>query len=230
MHSMPPGSKVLIVDDERAMRDLLRMGLEQHGYAVRAMNDGRGLEAVITDWEPDALVLDVMMPFADGFALLPMVRRTTQAPVIMLTAKADLEDRLTGLDLGADDYVPKPFVFMELIGRLEACLRRPYLSEPALLRCADLSINLRTRDVMRGDKKITLTNKEYQLLVTLMREPRRIFGKEELLTLVWGDDFEGEIGNVETYISYVRTKLDVDGAGKLIHTVRGAGYCMRKDP
>ena len=210
------------------MRDMLRMGLEQHGYLVRAMNDGRGLEAAIGDWHPDAVVLDVMMPFADGFALLPMIRRSTQAPVIMLTAKAELDDRLNGLNLGADDYMTKPFAFLELVGRLEASLRRPLIAEPALLRCGDLTVNLRTRDVLRAEKRISLTNREYQLLITLMREPRRIFSKEELLKLVWGEDFEGEVGNVETYISYVRMKIG-DAGAKLIHTVRGAGYTIRKE-
>jgi DNA-binding response OmpR family regulator len=224
---MPQGSKVLIVDDERAMRDMLRMGLEQHGYRVHAMTDGRGLESAIGEWQPDALVLDVMMPFVDGFTLLPMIRRNTQAPVIMLTAKAELEDKLTGLNLGADDYISKPFAFLELVGRLEACLRRPHISEPAVLRCGDLTVNLKTREVARGDKRIGLTNKEYLLLVTLLREPKRIFGKEELLKLVWGDDFEGEIGNVETYVSYLRSKVDFDDTHRLIHTVRGAGYTIR---
>jgi DNA-binding response OmpR family regulator len=223
---MPHGSKVLVVDDERAMRDMLLMGFQQHGYRVHTMPDGRGLEAAIGEWQPDAVVLDVMMPYADGFALLPLIRRNTQAPIIMLTARAELDDRLHGLDLGADDYVTKPFAFLELVGRLEACLRRPFISEPALLRYGDLSINLKTREVTRGDRRIALTNKEYTLLVTLMREPRRIFGKEELLKLVWGDDFAGEIGNVETYICYLRSKID--GAAKLIHTVRGAGYTIRK--
>jgi DNA-binding response OmpR family regulator len=224
---MPHGSKVLIVEDERAMRDMLRMGMEQHGYSVRCMPDGRGIEATIGEWQPEAIILDVMLPFADGFTLLPKIRRNTQAPVIMLTAKAELEDRLTGLNLGADDYVSKPFAFLELIGRLEACLRRPHISEPAILRCGDLAVDLKTRDVTRGEKKFTLTNKEFTLLVTLMREPRRIFGKEELLTLVWGEDFDGEVGNVETYISYLRSKIDSDAALKLIHTVRGAGYSVR---
>jgi DNA-binding response OmpR family regulator len=227
---MPHGSKVLILDDERAMREMLRMGLEQHGYVTRTMNDGRGLEAAIGDWHPDAIVLDVMMPFADGFALLPTIRRNTQAPVIMLTAKAELDDKLTGLGLGADDYISKPFAFLELIGRLEACLRRPLIAEPATLQCGDLTVDLKTREVVRGGKKLTLTNKEYLLLVTLLREARRIFGKEELLKLVWGDDFEGEIGNVETYICYLRAKIDVDAPVKLIHTVRGAGYCIRTGP
>ena len=222
---MPKGSKILVVDDERAMREMLALGFVQHGYQVQTMTDGRGMEAALTQWQPDAVVLDVMMPYADGFALLPVIRRTTQAPVIMLTARAELEDRLIGLDLGADDYLTKPFAFLELVGRVEACLRRPFLSEPSALRYGDLTVNLKTREVKRGEKRITLTNKEYTLLVTLMREPRRIFGKEELLKLVWGDDFDGEIGNVETYICYLRSK--VDGAAKLIHTVRGAGYTIR---
>jgi DNA-binding response OmpR family regulator len=222
---MPHGSKILVIDDERAMREMLAMGFQQHGYQVQAMTDGRGLEATISQWQPDAVVLDVMMPYADGFALLPVIRRNTQAPVIMLTARAELDDRLNGLDLGADDYVTKPFAFLELLGRLEACLRRPFISEPASLRYGDLSVNLKTRQVTRGGKRISLTNKEYTLLVTLLREPRRIFGKEELLKLVWGDDFDGEIGNVETYICYLRSKID--GAAKLIHTVRGAGYTIR---
>lgn len=227
---MPQGSKVLVVEDERAMRDMLRMGLEQHGFRARCLPDGRGLEAVLSEWAPDAIVLDVMMPFADGFMLLPMIRRTTQAPVIMLTAKAELDDKLEGLGLGADDYMAKPFAFLELIARLEACLRRPNIAAPENLRCADLSIDLKTRDVVRGSRRVVLTNKEYALLVTLMREQRRIFPKEELLRLVWGEDFEGEVGNVETYVSYLRAKIDADAEVKIIHTVRGAGYTVRSDP
>src|SRR5215470_8637036 len=117
---MPEGSKVLVIDDERPMREMLQMGLERHGYAVRALPDGRGAEATVLEWQPDAIVLDVMLPFADGFMLLPVLRRQTQAPIIMLTAKGGLDDKLTGLNLGADDYVPKPFAFPELVGRLEA--------------------------------------------------------------------------------------------------------------
>lgn len=224
---MPPRSKILVVDDERSMRDMLRLGLEQQGYSVRDLPDGRGLEAAIIEWQPDAIILDVMMPFADGFTLLPLVRRATQAPVIMLSAKTEVDDRVTGLTLGADDYVPKPFAFQELVSRLEAALRRPHISTPEFLRYMDLSINLKTREVERAGKKIPLTNKEYTLLVTLMREPRRVFGKEELLAQVWGEDFEGEIGNVETYISYLRAKIDADAPSRLIQTIRGAGYSLR---
>jgi DNA-binding response OmpR family regulator len=226
---MPAQSKILVVDDERSMRDLLRLGLEQQGYAVRDLPDGRGLETAIVDWRPDAIILDVMMPFADGFTLLPMIRRQTQAPVIMLSAKTEVDDRVTGLTLGADDYVPKPFAFPELVSRLEAALRRPHISTPEFLRYMDLAVNLKTREVERDGKTIPLTNKEFTLLVTLMREPRRVFGKEELLAQVWGQDFEGEVGNVETYISYLRAKIDVDPQRRLIHTIRGAGYSLRGD-
>lgn len=224
---MPKNSKILVVDDERPMRDMLRMGLEQQGYQVRDLPDGRGLEGSIGEFEPDAIILDVMMPFADGFSLLPMIRRRTQAPVIMLTAKGEVGDRVTGLKLGADDYVPKPFAFPELVSRVEAALRRPHISEPEYLRYGDLSVNLKTREVTRGTQTVSLTNKEFTLLTTLMREPRRIFSKEELLALVWGQDFEGEVGNVETYISYLRAKIDADASNKLIHTIRGAGYSLR---
>jgi DNA-binding response OmpR family regulator len=224
---MPQGSKVLVIDDERPMREMLQMGLERHGYAVRALPDGRGAEATVLDWQPDAIVLDVMLPFADGFMLLPVLRRQTQAPIIMLTAKGGLDDKLTGLNLGADDYVPKPFAFPELVGRLEACMRRPHISAPEMLRVGDLVVDLRTREVRRGERRIELTNKEFKLVVVLMREPRRVFGKEELLRMVWGEDFEGEVGNVETYISYVRNKIDEPGQHSLIHTIRGAGYSLR---
>jgi DNA-binding response OmpR family regulator len=226
---MPQGSKVLVIDDERPMRDMLQMGLERHGYAVRALPDGRGVEAAVNDWHPDAIVLDVMLPFADGFMLLPVLRRQTQAPIIMLTAKGALDDKLTGLNLGADDYMPKPFAFPELVGRLEACMRRPHIAAPEMLRFADLAVDLKTREVRRGERRVDLTNKEFKLLIVLMREPRRVFGKEELLRLVWGEDFEGEVGNVETYISYVRTKIDEVGQHSLIHTIRGAGYSLRGD-
>jgi len=224
---MPKESKILVVDDERSMRDMLCLGLQQQGYAVRDLPDGRGIETFIGEWQPDAIILDVMMPFADGFTLLPIIRRRTQAPVIMLTAKSDIKDRVTGLELGADDYVPKPFAFPELVSRLEAALRRPHISAPEFLRFEDLSVNLKTREVTRDGKSISLTNKEFTLLTTLMREPRRIFSKDELLGLVWGEDFEGEVGNVETYISYLRAKIDADAPTKLIHTVRGAGYSLR---
>ena len=226
---MPPKSKVLVIDDERSMRDLLQMGLENQGYAIRCLEDGRGLQAALSEWEPDAIVLDIMLPYADGFQLMPIIRRYTQAPVIMLTAKTDVGDRVTGLNVGADDYVSKPFAFAELVSRIEACLRRPHIAAPSHLRFDDLVIDIKSREVTRAAKRIQLTNKEFTLLVTLLREPRRVFGKEELLRLVWGEDFEGEVGNVETYISYLRAKIDADAPRRLIHTIRGAGYSVRSE-
>jgi len=221
------GSRVLVVDDERNVRDMLQLGLERQGFAVRSLPDGRQLASVIDEWQPQAVVLDVMLPYADGFALLPLIRRRTEAPVIMLTAKSDVGDRVTGLELGADDYLPKPFALAELIARIVAALRRPHIKTPTELRYADLVVDRATREVRRGSRKISLSNREFTLLLTLLREPKRIFSKEQLLDMVWGRDFEGDIGNVETYISYLRAKIDAASQKKLIHTVRGAGYTLK---
>jgi DNA-binding response OmpR family regulator len=210
------------------MRDLLTMGLEGQGYDIRCSADGRGLQETLTEWQPDVIILDVMMPYANGFELMPMIRRQTQAPVIMLTARTEVNDRVKGLRLGADDYVPKPFAFEELVGRVEACLRRPHIAAPAHLSFEDLSVDLITHEVTRAGVHINLTKKEYLLLVALMREPRRVFSKEELLRMVWGEEFEGDVGNVETYISYLRAKVDVFER-RLIHTIRAAGYSLRSE-
>jgi len=221
------GSKVLVVDDERNVRDMLQLGLERQGFSVRSLPDGRQLASVIDEWQPQAVVLDVMLPFADGFALLPLIRRRTEAPVIMLTAKGEVGDRVTGLELGADDYLPKPFALAELVARIIAALRRPHIKARTQLRYADLVVDPETREVRRGSHKITLSNREFTLLATLLREPKRIFSKEQLLDIVWGRDFEGDIGNVETYISYLRAKIDASSQNRLIHTVRGAGYTLK---
>ena len=148
----------------------------------------------------------------------------------MLTAKGDVDDKITGLQLGADDYLAKPFALSELIARISAALRRPTISaQPERLQHADLTVDVKSRDVRRGGAKIALTNREYTLLVTLLREPRRVFSKEQLLEIVWGHDYEGEIGVVETYISYLRAKIDGRQSKKLIHTVRSAGYTLHDD-
>lgn len=224
------GAKILAIDDERNIRDMLQLGLERKGFVVRCLPDGRQLGDVIDQWQPDAVLLDVMLPFADGFALLPTIRSRTQAPIIMLTAKGDVDDKITGLQLGADDYLAKPFALSELIARIQAALRRPNISaQPERLQHADLTVDVRSREVRRGGARMALTNREYSLLVTLLREPRRVFSKEQLLEIVWGHDYEGEIGVVETYISYLRAKIDGGQPKKLIHTVRSAGYTLRSD-
>ncbi len=221
------GAKVLAIDDERNIREMLQLGLERKGFVVRCLADGRTIGEVIDAWQPDVILLDVMLPFADGFALLPIIRSRTQAPIIMLTAKGDVDDKITGLQLGADDYLAKPFALSELIARINAALRRPMMAtQPERLQHGDLSVDVKSREVRRAGARIALTNREYTLLLTLLREPRRVFGKEQLLELVWGHDYEGEIGVVETYISYLRAKVDGGRANKLIHTVRSAGYSL----
>ena len=220
-------AKVAVVDDERSIRDLLELGLTREGYDVRAVADGPQAIALVNEWDPDVIVLDVMMPKIDGLALLPLLRRRTQAPIIMLTARGDVADRVAGLRGGADDYLAKPFDLEELLARLEAALRRPRLAEPKILHYADLIADLDTREVFRAGKRVDLTAREFDLLVALMREPRRVFSKDRLIDLVWGSGFDGPIGIVETYISYLRAKIDAEAQVKLIQTIRGAGYSLR---
>ncbi|HVA38333.1 MAG TPA: response regulator transcription factor [Candidatus Dormibacteraeota bacterium] len=218
-----------VVDDERHIREMLEIGLGREGYQVRCAADGQAALALVREWEPDVVVLDVMMPKIDGFALLPMLRRLTEAPILMLTARGDLTDRVAGLTRGADDYLPKPFAFEELLARLSAALRRPRLAAAETLRYADVYVDLDRRDVRRGDRHIDLTPREYDLLLVFLREPRRVWGKEQLLDAVWGHDFEGNPSIVETYVSYLRAKLDAGGEPALIHTVRGVGYALRQN-
>lgn len=217
-------SRVAVVDDDRFVREMLELGLEREGFAVRTAADGPQALSLVREWEPEVIVLDVMMPKIDGFALLPMLRKITHAPVLMLTAKGELGDKVAGFTGGADDYLVKPFQFEELLARLSAALRRPQLVEDVTLRWRDLSINPETHEVFRGERQIELTQREFELLAVFMREPRRVFSKDHLLELVWGHDFEGGTNIVETYISYLRNKLDLDGEMSILRTVRGVGY------
>jgi DNA-binding response OmpR family regulator len=219
--------RIAVVDDERRIREMLELSLRHHGYEVRCAPDGQAALALVREWQPDAIVLDVMMPKIDGISLLPMLRRVTDAPVIMLSAKGEVEDKVEGLTHGADDYLSKPFELSELVARIEAKLRRPRLEHPSALSFADLTVDLETRVVERSGKRIDLSPLEYDLLVTLLRRPKRVFTREELLDLVWGDESDVTPAAVERYISYLRAKVD-DGFGqRLIHTVRGVGYTVR---
>jgi len=224
---VPGKPKVVVVDDERSIRELLELGLAREGYVVRSAADGAQALTLVAEWCPDVIVLDVMMPKIDGFALLPMLRRRTQAPIIMLTARGDIADRVTGLRGGADDYLAKPFDLEELLARLEAALRRPHLADPRILTYADLIADLDTREIFRAGVRVDLTAREFDLLVALLREPRHVFSKERLIDLVWGVGFDGPVGIVETYVSYLRAKIDADAPVKLIQTIRGAGYTLR---
>ncbi|HLI96343.1 MAG TPA: response regulator transcription factor [Candidatus Baltobacteraceae bacterium] len=221
-------SRILVVDDERRIRELLELSLSHHGYEVRSAADGQAALAVAKEWEPDAVILDVMLPKIDGISLLPMLRRVTDAPVIMLSAKGEVEDKVSGLTHGADDYISKPFEIDELLAHVEAKLRRPRLEHREVLNYDDLAVDLETHIVERAGRRVDLSPLEYKLLVTLLRRPKRVFTRDDLLALVWGDEKDVTPSAVERYISYLRAKID-DGFGKpLLHTVRGVGYTLRE--
>lgn len=217
-------ARVAIVDDDRHIREMLELGLLREGFTVRTATDGVSALALVREWEPEIIILDVMMPKMDGFTVLPLLREITQAPIIMLTAKGETIDKIAGLASGADDYLVKPFVFEELIARLQAKLRRPQLIEENVLRWRDVSLNPDTREASRGRASLELTQREFDLLSVFMREPRRVFSKDHLLEIVWGHDFEGGPNIVETYISYLRSKIDRPGEQSFLRTVRGVGY------
>ncbi|HTN55997.1 MAG TPA: response regulator transcription factor [Microbacterium sp.] len=223
--------RILAVDDEPMLTDLLAMALRMEGWEVRTA--GSGLEAlqVAHDFEPDALVLDVMMPDLDGMGVLRRLREAGNlVPVVFLTAKDSVGDRIAGLTAGGDDYVTKPFSLEEVIARLRAVIRRSghgrTEDEQSILRVADLSLNEDSHEVMRGDDEIELTATEFELLRFLMRNERRVLSKAQILDRVWSYDFGGKSSVVELYISYLRKKIDA-GRTPLLHTVRGVGYMIK---
>jgi DNA-binding response OmpR family regulator len=224
----PAQSRVAVVDDERNVRELLEIALGQEGFEVRSAGDGQQALTLVRDWRPDVIVLDVMLPKIDGIALVPLFRRITEAPIVMLSAKGGVTDRVAGLSHGADDYLAKPFEVAELVARLHSALRRPRLAQANVLSYADLRVDLDTRIVIRANQRIDLTAREYDLLVTLLRNARHVFSRDQLLDLVWGPDRDVEPGTVETYISYLRSKIDQSFEPRLIQTIRGAGYSLRE--
>jgi two-component system response regulator MprA len=221
--------RVAVVDDEAHLRDVLEIGLAQEGFDVRSAADGAAGLSLVRDWDPECIVLDVMMPKIDGLAMIPMIRRLTQVPIIMLTARGDVRDRIDGLEAGADDYLAKPFDLGELAARLNSALRRPMLKRVHNLRYGDLELDLDARSARRGGRWITFSTREFDLVATLMRHPQRVFTREELLDLVWGIDRDVTRNTVETYISYVRAKVDAPGEARLLHTIRGVGYSIRSE-
>lgn len=223
MSEMQP-TRVAVVDDDRFVREMLELGLSREGFIVKTAADGIAALQLVREWAPEAIVLDVMMPKIDGLALLPKLREITQAPILMLTAKGETSDKVATLGAGADDYLVKPFIFEELIARLQAKLRRPQLIEEQVLRWHEVAINPDTREAWNGRDALDLTQREFDLLSVFMREPRRVFSKDHLLELVWGHDFEGGPNIVETYISYLRAKIDRPDQGSFFRTVRGVGY------
>jgi len=224
---MRPGTRVLVVEDDRSIVDFVEPELERLGFRVRCAYDGpSGLEEA-RRFEPELLVLDIMLPKLDGVGVLKELRsRGVRTPVVMLTARDATIDKVHSLDLGADDYVTKPFEMDELVARIRALLRRVEGDE--ILRVADLEVNTATHEVRRGGRKIDLTAREYALLEFMARHPHRVLSQELLLSRVWDRESGVTTNVVEVYIAYLRKKVDAPGKKRLILTVRGAGYILKE--
>ncbi len=225
---------ILVADDDLAVRESLRRSLAFNGYDVSLASDGEEALAAATGGTPDLVLLDVNMPRLDGLEVCRRIRASgNEVPVLMLTARVEVGDRVLGLDAGADDYLPKPFALEELLARVRALLRRARgtsETEPVdeALTFADLTLDPVTRTVRRGDRPITLTRTEFELLWVLMQRPRRVLSRELILDEVWGYDFPTTANSLEVYIGYLRRKTEADGEPRLIHTVRGVGYVLRE--
>jgi two-component system, OmpR family, response regulator MprA len=222
--------ELLVVDDERPVREALRRALELEGYDVELAADGyEALDRLDRgEVDPDAVVLDVLMPGVDGLEVCRSLRRTgNRVPVLMLTARTEVADRVAGLDAGADDYVVKPFALEELFARLRALLRRTN-GGGEVLRFADLELDPRTREVRRGDEPIELTRTEFSLLELFLRNPRQVLTRSVIYERVWGYDFGPGSNSLDVYIGYLRRKTEVGGKPRLIRTVRGVGYALRE--
>lgn len=226
---MAEQARVMVVDDEENIRDLVAMGLRYEGFEVESHDSGRAALSAVPKFRPDLIVLDVMMPDLDGFEVCRRLQSDGErAPVIFLTARKGMEDKLTGLTIGGDDYLTKPFGFEELLARIRVVLRRTAggASAPHRMTFADLELDEDAHEVHRSGKRIELTPTEFSLLHFLMANPKRVLSKAQILDHVWDYDFEGDASVVETYVYYLRKKLDVAGP-QLIHTVRGVGYTLR---
>jgi two-component system response regulator MprA len=221
--------RILVIEDEPKIADFLRRGLAYEGYHVEARLDGEsGLKAARDD-PPDLVILDVMLPSLDGLEVCKRLRAGGNVPILMLTARDAVPDRVKGLDSGADDYLVKPFDFDELLARVRALLRRRTPAEGPVLKFADLTLDVRTRVVRRGDQRIELTTKEFDLLHLFMLHPRQVLTREMIYDRIWGYDFEGESNILEVYVRYLRSKLEAKGGARLIQTVRGVGYALREE-
>jgi two-component system copper resistance phosphate regulon response regulator CusR len=223
--------RILVVEDERKVAKFIRQGLEEEGHAVEVAGDGTTALDLLVGGPPyDLVVLDLMLPGTDGLTVLRTLReRSIETPVLVLTARDALPDRVRGLDLGADDYLTKPFAFEEFLARVRALLRRATARRDPLLRVADLTLDPATRAVTRGRRRIGLTTREHALLEYFMRNAGRVLTRPMIAEHVWGLDFDPESNIIDVYVGYLRRKIDADGEPRLLQTVRGAGYTL-KDP
>jgi two-component system, OmpR family, response regulator MprA len=225
--------RILVVDDDRAVRESLRRSLSFNGYSVALAQDGLEALDLISSDRPDAVVLDVMMPRLDGLEVCRQLRSTgDDLPILVLTARDSVSERVAGLDAGADDYLPKPFALEELLARMRALLRRttPDDGDSPAMTFADLSLDPVTREVTRGQRQISLTRTEFALLEMLIANPRRVLTRSRILEEVWGFDFPTSGNALEVYVGYLRRKTEAEGEPRLIHTVRGVGYVLRETP
>ena len=223
---------ILLVDDDRRISQVLRRALVYDGYSVDVAHNGNDALQKTIEHPPDVVILDIMLP--GGMSGLDICNRLrdsgNQVPILMLTARDAIEDRVAGLDTGADDYLVKPVELAEFKARVRALLRRRNPEQTEVLRFADLELDTGTRVAHRGSRQIELSTTEYELLALFMRRPRQVLTRDIIMERVWGYDFEGASNVLEVYIGYLRTKLDRDGEPRLIHTVRGAGYVLREKP
>jgi two-component system response regulator MprA len=226
---MPAQPHVLVVDDDSHIAASLRRALIYEGYAVEVAPDGAMALNRARERMPDLVVLDVMLPGMSGVEVCQRLRAAGDVPILMLTAKDGTADRVVGLDSGADDYLVKPFAYEELMARIRALLRRQAPRARKVLRYADLSMDLGTREVRRGEHSVALTPKEFDLLQHLLRNPRQVLTRDRILDAVWGYDFGATSNSVDVYVGYVRQKLEADGSPRLIQTVRGVGYALREE-
>jgi two-component system response regulator MprA len=222
--------RILIIEDDPAILKVLQRGLAYDGYTVDIATDGRTGLNLARDHRPDLVILDWMLPGLDGLEVCRRLRSGGSLPILMLTAKDTIQDRVQGLDAGADDYMVKPFNLDELTARVRALLRRTQTERNQVYQFADLTMDTASRQVTRGGRLVPLTAKEYELLELFLRHPRQVLTREVIFDRVWGYDFGGESNVLEVYIRYLRQKLEAEDEARLIHTVRSVGYVLRENP
>lgn len=224
------GERILVIEDEARIAQFIERGLIYEGYRVNVARDGQTGLNIARDNPPDLVILDWMLPGLDGLEVCRRLRAASDVPILMLTAKDDVSDRVTALDTGADDYLVKPFSIDELMARVRALFRRAApTSRPEILRFADLTLDTGTHRAYRGEHAIDLTAKEYELLELFMRNPRQVLTRDVIFDRVWGYDFGGESNIIEVYVRYLRQKTESLNEPRLIHTVRGVGYVLREE-
>jgi two-component system, OmpR family, response regulator MprA len=232
VNAVPASARILVVDDDRSLRRAISRALELEGYEVEVAEDGLQATAFFEAegrQEPDLVLLDILMPNMDGLAACRAMRAKSSVPILMLTARGAVDERVEGLEAGADDYLTKPFAVIELIARVRALLRRSG-SEENVLRYGDLELDRAERRAYRGGRRLELTRIEFALLELLMSHPRRVLARERIFSSVWGYDMAYASNSLEVYIGYLRRKTEADGEPRLIQTIRGVGYALREAP